>query len=102
MRVFLFISCYGISWPMAQRCVEEGHRAILYINEKDCRRIANGLVEKHEIKEVLVDEEGNLDTSVLNSLLKPVPNCIYLTWSIMVMEKRQIYLEKRLPVIRRK
>ena len=61
---------------MAQRCVEEGHRAILYINEKDCRRIANGLVEKHEVKDILVDEEGNLDTGVLNSLLKPAPDCI--------------------------
>ena len=76
MRVFLFISCYGISWPMVQRVTEEGHRAILYINEKDCRRIANGLVEKHEVKEVLVDEEGNLNKEVLNSLLKPVPDCI--------------------------
>ena len=61
---------------MVQRVTEEGHRAILYINEKDCRRIANGLVEKHEVKEVLVDEEGNLNKEVLNSLLKPVPDCI--------------------------
>lgn len=76
MRVFLFISCYGISWPMAERCVQEGHRAIVYINEKDCRRIGNGLVEKHEVKDIMIDEEGNLDKKVLDSLLYPKPDCI--------------------------
>lgn len=76
MRVFLFISCYGISWPMAQRCVEEGHRAIVYINEKDCRRIGNGFVEKHECREILVDEEGNLNKQTLDKLLYPNPDCI--------------------------
>lgn len=76
MRVFLFISCYGISWPMAERVIQEGHRAIIYINEKDCRKCGNGIVPKHEIKDILVDEEGNLDKKVLDSLLYPNPDCI--------------------------
>jgi len=76
MRVFLFISKAGDSLPIAQRVMEEGHRVIFHINEKDKRRVGEGLIEKSPVKEVLISKEGELNKGILKYILYPKPGCI--------------------------
>lgn len=78
MRVFTFISKQGDALPLAQRVVEEGHRAVFYINEDKRRRIGNGLIEKSAVHETLIDDDGVVDNSVLRNVLHPRPDCVVM------------------------
>ena len=76
MRVFNFVSKSGDSLPLAQRVVDEGHRVVFYINDKDARLVGDGMIEKASTKGVLVNEGGTVNTEVFNQLLHPKPDCI--------------------------
>lgn len=76
MRVFTFISKNGDGLPLAQRVQDEGHRAVFYINNRSSRRVGNGLVEKSNVKEELISEEGKINESALKKVLHPTPDCV--------------------------
>jgi phosphoribosylamine--glycine ligase len=77
MRVITIISKEGDSWCLAQRIKEEGHRAIVYINSEERRRIGNGFVEKSAEQRVLINE-GKLDEEALKGVLYPKPDCVIM------------------------
>ena len=75
MRVFLFISKDGDGWSLARRVKDEGHRAVVYINDPSYRQVGEGIVEKSKERGVLV-RDGEIDNSVLMEVLHPKPDCI--------------------------
>ena len=76
MRVFTFISKSGDALPLAQRIVDEGHRVIFYINDKDARLVGDRMIEKSNVKGVLVDDNGTINREILIQVLYPKPDCI--------------------------
>jgi phosphoribosylamine--glycine ligase len=76
MRVYLMISKTGSAWVLAQRIKDEGHRALVYINESSRREVGNGIVEKHPEQRKLIMEDGSIDFEVLDKVLYPKPDCI--------------------------
>lgn len=101
MRVFLIISKDGDAWSLAQRIQDEGHRALVYINCEDKRRVGNGIIEKHPEQRVLIGDKGKIDHDVHHSLMYPKPDCIIMD---MVSEgfgtlADEIRKEDKIPVI---
>lgn len=78
MRVFTLISKDGDAWSLAQRIRDEGHRALVYINCEEKRRVGNGIVEKSSEQRVLVEEDGSINEEVLKGVLYPKPDCIIM------------------------
>ena len=78
MRVFTLISRYGDAWSLAQRIRDEGHRALVYINDEEKRRVGNGIIEKSSEQRVLIDKDGQLDEEVLKGVLYPKPDCVIM------------------------
>ena len=76
MRVFLFISKSGDSLPLAQRVVEEGNRALFYINNDERRTVGDGLVEKHPVVVQLISKGGSISESAAEEILHPKPDCV--------------------------
>ena len=76
MRVFLLISKDGDAWCLAQRIRDEGHRALVYINNEEKRRVGNGIVEKHPEQRTLIDKDGQIDHDVHHALMHPKPDCV--------------------------
>lgn len=99
MRTYLLISKGGDGWPIASRIQDEGHRAIVYINEEDKRRVGNGMVEKSVVQEELITKEGAIETSVLEKVLHPKPDCIIFDMVGKGYGKLADQLRKSYPVI---
>ena len=99
MRVFLFISKQGDSWTLAQRVTEEGHRAVVYINEEKHRTLGNGLVEKSPVHEVLIDSKGKVDQEVLKRITYPKPDCIVFDMVGEGYGEVADQLKKKFPII---
>lgn len=78
MRVITLISKDGDAWALAQRIRDEGHRAVVYINNESKRRVGNGLVEKSNEQRVLVNKDGSVNEEVLKGVLYPKPDCIVM------------------------
>lgn len=78
MRVFLILSKDGDAWSLAQRIRDEGHRALVYINSEDKRRVGNGIIEKASEQRVLISEDGKIDEEVLKGVLYPKPDCVVM------------------------
>ena len=76
MRVFLLISARGRGISIMERIAQEGHRAIVYVNNYRDKTIGDGRVEKHKTKDTLVSLDGEFDRDVLLSLLYPTPDCV--------------------------
>jgi len=80
MRVFLFISEDGEGCGLAKRVADEGHRVLVFINNRDARKIGNGIVEKHP-------ETGTLlSRGTLEKLLHPAPDCVVFTSGAFALE----------------
>ena len=76
MRVFTFISKSGDALPIAQRVMDEGHRVVFYINDKDARLVGDGMIEKSNVNGVLISDGGVINKEILKSVLHPKPDCV--------------------------
>ena len=78
MRVFTFISDSGACLPLVQKIRNEGHRALLYINDPTFSSVGENIVEKIKVKEPLIDKDGLIDFGVLKYVTHPTPDCIVM------------------------
>jgi len=99
MRVFTLISKDGDAWSLAQRIQDEGHRAVVYINNKEKREIGNGIVEKSTEQRVLVDENGQVDEDALEAILHPIPDCVIVDSVYPGMGIVADIIKERYPVV---
>jgi phosphoribosylamine--glycine ligase len=76
VKRFLFISKRGEGATIAWKIEQEGHKVGVYINDISYRQVGEGIVNKIKEWRLLVDDDGQIDEKVLDTLLKFRPDCI--------------------------
>src|SRR3990167_7560049 len=100
MRTYLIFSKEADGIPIAMKLEREGHRAIVYINDRDERAVGNGLVEKAKAESEIITKGGKIREDLASSLISETnPDCIVFDMIGKGVGKVADLIRKERPVV---
>lgn len=95
----LFISKEGDSVSLAKRVEDEGHTSHLYITNSTCERAGEGLVNKVDTRQPIINSIGKMIKSSINQLIKDTSPEVVVLDRVGLGGIADYLVEQHIPVV---